>query len=56
MGRKKKKLPLLEHIEVVDIGAEGKSIARFEDKVIFLTNAVPGDIVDDQINRKSKKG
>ena len=54
MGRKRKKLPLLENVEVVDIGAEGKSIARFDNRVIFLTNAVPGDIVDIQINRKRK--
>lgn len=54
MGRKRKKLPLLENIEVIDIGAGGKSIARFEDRVIFLTNVVPGDIIDVQINRKRK--
>ncbi|MEA1896796.1 MAG: 23S rRNA (uracil(1939)-C(5))-methyltransferase RlmD [Bacteroidota bacterium] len=54
MGRKKRKLPLLENIEVVDIGAEGKSIARIDDRVIFLTNTVPGDIVDVQVNRKRK--
>ena len=61
MGRKRKKLPLLEKIEVVDIGSEGKALARWskglllEDKmVVFITNAVPGDIVDVQITRKRK--
>jgi 23S rRNA (uracil1939-C5)-methyltransferase len=54
LGRKRKKLPLLEHVEVSDIGAEGKSIARKDERVIFLTNAIPGDVVDIQINRKKK--
>jgi len=54
MGRKKKKLPVIKNLEVTDLGAEGKSIARYEEKVVFITNAVPGDVVDVQLVRKRK--
>lgn len=52
MGRGKK--PLLENIEICKIAAEGKSIAYIEEKVLFVPNTVPGDIVDVQITRKRK--
>lgn len=42
-------------LPVIDAGAKGKSIAKAPDgKVIFLTNAVPGDVVDVQTTRKKK--
>ena len=42
-------------IEVLDAGAKGKTVAKAPDgKVIFLTNAVPGDIIDVQIFKKRK--
>lgn len=50
MSRRKK--PLIKALEVTSIGAEGKAIARHEGKVIFLQEAVPGDVVDVQITRK----
>lgn len=53
MGRKKK-LPLLEHIEITDVAAEGKALAKVEDMVVFVSGLVPGDIADIQINRKRK--
>jgi len=53
MGRKKK-LPLLENIEITDIGAKGKAIARIEDFVTFITKGLPGDVVDLQITRRRK--
>ncbi|MDO5104972.1 23S rRNA (uracil(1939)-C(5))-methyltransferase RlmD [Capnocytophaga sp.] len=52
MGRKNKNITF-EHIEVIDAGAKGKSIAKAPDgRVIFLTDAVPGDIVDVQTTKK----
>jgi 23S rRNA (uracil1939-C5)-methyltransferase len=54
MTRKNKKHPLLERILISDIAAEGKALARIENKVVFTTFAVPGDIVDIQIVRKRK--
>ena len=53
MGRKKK-LPLLENLEITDVAAEGKSIARVNDMIVFIPGLVPGDVTDVQISRKSK--
>ena len=52
MTRKKKQLPLLEDITITDVAAEGKSLARVNDMVIFVPFTVPGDIVDIQIRKK----
>lgn len=52
MARGKK--PLLENVEIKKIAAEGKSIAYVDEKVLFVPNTVPGDIVDVQVTRKRK--
>ena len=52
MARKKKPLPILENITITDYAAEGKSIARVDDMVVFVPWAVPGDVVDLQVRRK----
>ncbi len=52
---RRKKFYLFENVEVIDTAAKGKSVAKAPDgKVIFLSNAVPGDIVDIQTGRKRK--
>ena len=49
----KKKNIIIEKVAVVDAGAKGKSIAKAPDgRVIFLTNAIPGDVVDVQTTKK----
>jgi len=54
MGRKKTNY-VFENIEVIDAGARGKSVAKAPDgRVIFLTNAIPGDVVDITTGRKRK--
>ena len=55
MSRKKKPLPLIENVEITDIAAEGKAIAKVDDLVVFVPYAVPGDIIDLQITRKKNK-
>ena len=50
--RKKKELPLLENITITAIAAEGKALARVDDKVVFVPFVVPGDVVDLQVKRK----
>jgi len=50
-----KSFPILERIEILDLAAEGKAIARHDNFVIFVTGAVPGDVVDLRILRKRKK-
>ncbi len=50
MGRKGK--PLLTNIRIEKVAAEGKSIAYVDEKVLFVPNTVPGDVVDVQVTRK----
>ena len=52
MSRKKKPLPILENVTITDYAAEGKSLARVNDLVVFVPFAVPGDVVDLQVRRK----
>lgn len=52
MTRKKKIYPVMENIPITDIAAEGMSITRVDNMVVFVPHAVPGDIVDIQITRK----
>lgn len=54
MSRRSKPLPIIENVEVVDIAAEGKSIAKVDNRVVFIPFVVPGDIVDVQLRRKRK--
>jgi len=49
---KRKNLPLFEEVSIENIGAEGKSIARVDSIVVFVKDAVPGDVVDLQVFRK----
>ena len=54
MSNRNKK-QIFTNIEVLDAGAKGKTIAKAPDgKVIFLLNAVPGDVVDVQTFKKRK--
>lgn len=55
MGRKNKNLPLLQNVEIMDAGAEGKAVARVDGVVVFTTNVIPGDIVDIQVTKKREK-
>lgn len=52
MSRKKKPFPILENVTITDVAAEGKSMARVNDIVVFVPFTVPGDIVDLQIKKK----
>ena len=53
--RRKKPPKIFEGIEVLDAGAKGKTVAKAPDgRIIFLSNAVPGDIVDVRTTKKRK--
>ncbi len=55
MSRKKKKSPPLLNIKIESYAAEGKSIAHLEGgKVLFVDNAIPGDIIDAIIIKDKK--
>jgi 23S rRNA (uracil1939-C5)-methyltransferase len=54
MSRRNKK-QVFTKVEVIDAGAKGKTIAKAPDgKVIFLSNAIPDDVVDVQTYKKRK--
>lgn len=50
----KKKNIVLANILVEDYAAEGKSLARIDGKVIFIAEAVPGDVVDVRLGKNKK--
>lgn len=54
MARKKKQLPLLQSIPIVDVAAEGKALARVDGMPVFVPYVVPGDVVDIQLVRKKR--
>ena len=55
MGRRNTNRIVLEDLEIIDAGAKGKSIAKAEDgRVVFVNNAVPGDIATIQTTKKRK--
>ncbi len=54
MGRNRNKKPLLENVEIIKLAAEGKAIAKVDDKIVFVTNVIPGDVVDVQVTKKRK--
>ncbi|RMA64148.1 23S rRNA m(5)U-1939 methyltransferase [Ulvibacter antarcticus] len=55
MGRSKTNRVILENLEVIDAGAKGKAVARAEDgRVVFINNAVPGDVATIQTTKKRK--
>ena len=44
----------LQNIEITEAAAEGKAVARHDNMVIFVSNAVPGDVCDILITRNKK--
>nr|WP_154199223.1 23S rRNA (uracil(1939)-C(5))-methyltransferase RlmD [Ancylomarina sp. 16SWW S1-10-2] len=44
----------MENVEIIKLAAEGKAIAKVDDKVVFVTNVIPGDVVDVQVTKKRK--
>ncbi len=44
--------PLLENVLITGVAAEGKAVARVDGKVLFVPQAVPGDIVNVQVTNK----
>jgi 23S rRNA (uracil1939-C5)-methyltransferase len=51
---KKNKNIELKNLLVEDYASEGKSLAKVDGKVIFMENAVPGDIVDLRLTKNKK--
>ena len=51
MAKKKKVLPEYENVSISDVAAEGKSIARIDDMVVFVPYGAPGDIVNIKLDK-----
>ncbi len=49
-----KKTIIVPNIEIIDVAAEGKAIAKDGEMVIFVPYVVPGDVVDLQLTKKKK--
>ena len=54
MKHKKKKQQIINNVRITTISSEGKAIASVTEMVVFVDNAVPGDLVDLQIIHKKK--
>lgn len=51
---RKKKNVLLQNVLVEDYAAEGKSLSHVDGKVIFIEDAVPGDVVNIRLGKNKK--
>jgi 23S rRNA (uracil1939-C5)-methyltransferase len=52
MSRKNKAPQIVENVRILDITNEGKSIAKVDDLVYFVDEAIPDDVVDLMVTRK----
>ena len=50
----KKPNTLVEQVNIIDTSSEGKAVAKINDMVVFVDDAVPGDICDINIYRKKR--
>jgi 23S rRNA (uracil1939-C5)-methyltransferase len=50
----KKKNVVLQEVMVEDYAAEGKALSKIDGKVIFISGAVPGDVVDVRLSKNKK--
>jgi len=52
MSRKRREQPIIENVTITGVAAEGKSLVRINDMVVFVPFVVPGDVVDLKILKK----
>ncbi len=52
--KNRRKHELVEQIEIIDAGAEGVSVAKPDNKVVFIPYGAPGDVVDIVYYKKKK--
>lgn len=55
MARRQKLAKFIEKLEITSAGAEGHSIGRVDNQVVFVKYAAPGDVVDVRVVQKKKK-
>ncbi len=54
MARKRKKATIIEKLLVEDYANEGRSLGRWQGKVVFIERTVPGDLVDVYLYKNKK--
>ena len=54
MSKRNQQNTIIENIEIIDIAAEGKAIAKHHGMIIFVKGAIPGDVVDLEVYKKKK--
>jgi len=55
MGRRiPQEKKLISDVEIIDIAEEGKGVAKHDNLVLFIERAVPGDVLDVELQRKKK--
>ena len=54
MGRRNRRIPNIEQMQLTDIGNKGKAVGRYNERVVFVTGGVPGDVVDVQVTKKRR--
>ena len=55
MVKKDKAQVIIGDVEVMDVADDGQAVGKVSDLVVFISHAVPGDVVDVQVTRKRKK-
>lgn len=53
VGKRNKNI-VINGLLIYDVGADGLAVARYENFVVFVTGAVPGDVVDVLVTKKKK--
>ena len=55
MGRKRRRKPILEKIEIYGLAEKGRGVGRdHEGRIVFVERVIPGDIVDVQVLKKKE--
>ena len=54
MARRKRPLPLLTNLEIIDAGSDGRAVAKTDERVVFIPFGAPGDIVNAQVFKKKR--
>jgi 23S rRNA (uracil1939-C5)-methyltransferase len=55
MARKNKAQEIIGNVEVLDVADDGRAVGKAGDRVVFISHAVPGDVVDVRVTKKRKK-
>lgn len=45
---------ILEKVKIEEVAAEGKTLARVDDRVVFIRGGAPGDVVDIRVTNRRK--